>query len=191
MATTIINLPLGKTLFQRLLNSKKSKNAEIIYFDKTTTENWESNNKIFDIDETIFYKPFEIEINYDITGKSQKQTFAFFCCRKVSANGKPSIHVFSINEKLTLDMSSVGGTKRINTGLILSDTGKINIKYNEGNIQVYFDDKLKNTYDLSDYKLTSGLPSKCGVGQSFTENNNSLANGINGTVNVKIKELKE
>ena len=70
MEGTIINSPLGKSLFQRLLISRKSNITEVIYFDKTTTENGESNNKIFDINPTIFYKPFEIEINYDITNQS-------------------------------------------------------------------------------------------------------------------------
>ena len=77
MATTISPI-FNKTLFQRLLNSRKL-NTEIIYFDKTTTENGESLNKIFDVDDTIFYKPFEIEVNYDITNKPQpKNTIAFF-----------------------------------------------------------------------------------------------------------------
>ena len=44
---------------------------------------------------------------------------------------------------------------------------------------------------LSTHKITEGLSKKCSVGQSYTEIGNLIANGINGTVNVKIKELKE
>ena len=41
MATTIISI-FNKTLFQRLLDSRKSNNTEVIYFNKTTTEKGES-----------------------------------------------------------------------------------------------------------------------------------------------------
>ena len=186
MATTISTI-FNKTLFQRLLDSKKS-NTEKIYFNKTTTQKGESHSKIFDIDPTIFYKPFELEINYDITGQTQtKNTIGFFCCRYVG--GETSLHVFAINKELSIDMSSIGSSDRINTNLSLKAKGKINIKYNEGKIQVYYDDKLFNNYDLSSNKITNGLPNKCAVGQSYSERTNSMANGINGTVNVKIKKL--
>ena len=190
MATTISPI-FNKTLFQRLLNSRKL-NTEIIYFDKTTTENGESLNKIFDVDDTIFYKPFEIEVNYDITNKPQpKNTIAFFCCRKENKDGVPTIHIFSVNKVITIDMANNGSVNRINTGLTLKDKGKINIQYNEGIIKIYYNDILNNTYDLSAYKITSNLSNKCSVGQSYTTNLGSMANGVNGTVNVKIKKLKE
>ena len=48
MATTITSI-FNKTLFQRLLDNRKSNNTEVIYFDKTTSINGESNNKIFDV----------------------------------------------------------------------------------------------------------------------------------------------
>ena len=57
MARAIIDTLLGKSLFERLLINK-SGNREVIYFDKTTTGNGENTNKIFDIDDTIFYQPF-------------------------------------------------------------------------------------------------------------------------------------
>ena len=191
MEGTIIKSPLGKTLFQRLLNSRKS-NTEIIYFDKTTTGNGESNNKIFDIDDTIFYKPFEIEINYDISNHTQsKNTIGFFCCRKENKDNVPTVHVFAINKVINIDMSNNGSKNRINTGVTIKDKGKINIKYNEGIIKLYYNDVFKNTYDLSANKITEGLSKKCSVGMSYTQVGGILANGIFGTVNVKIKELKE
>ena len=190
MARTIINTPIGKSLFERLLINK-SGNREIIYFDKTTTENGNTQNKIFDIDPTIFYKPFEIEINYDITNQAQpKNTIAFFCCRNNSESGYPSIHIFAINKELNIDMSNKGAGDRKNTRLTLNDKGKINIKYNNGIINFYYNDVPKNTYDISTNKLTTGLSNKCSVGQSYTTNLRTMANGVNGTVNVKIKELQ-
>ena len=190
MATTIDSI-FNKTLFQRLLNSRKS-NTEVIYFDKTTKENGESNSKVFDIDATIFYKPFEIEINYDITNQTQaKNTIAFFCCRKNQNNNNPSVHIFAINKILNIDMSNIGSSNRITTNVRINDKGKINIKYNEGIIKLYFDDVINNAYDLSTHKLTSNLSNKCSVGQSYSTVTGNLANGINGTVNVIIKELKE
>ena len=162
-------------------------NNSYIYFDKTTTGNGETIGKTFDIDPTIFYKPFEIEINYDITGKTQKPTFAFFCCRYVG--GENSVHVFAINKVLNFDMSSIGSSDRISTGITLKDKGKINIQYNGGIIKFYYNDVLKDTYNKSNHKLTSGLPNKCAVGQSYSVRTAEMANSINGTVNVKIKKL--
>lgn len=190
METTISPI-FNKTLFERLLNSKKSNNTEVIYFDKTTTGNKETIDKVFVIDDTIFYKPFEIEINYDITNKPQKDLFAFFCCRKANNNNYPSIHIFSKLRKLNIDISKNGAMNRLENVSDVKDKGKINIKCNYGLIQLYYDDKLINNYNLSAYKITSGLPKKCSVGQSYEEVNGNIYNGINGTVNVKIKELKE
>ena len=191
MATTI-NTIFNKTLFQRLLDSRKSNNTEVIYFNKTTTVNGESNNKIFDVDDTIFYKPFEIEINYDITNQTQsKNTIGFFCCRKENKDGVPTIHVFSVNKKLCIDMCNDGSTQRKSDIFSLNDKGKINIQYNEGIIKIYYDDVFKINYDLSAYKINEGLSKKCSVGQSYSELGGLMANGIKGTVNVKIKELKE
>ena len=124
MATTI-NCIFNKTLFQRLLNSKKSGNTEVIYFDKTTTENGESVNKIFEIDPSIFYKPFEIEINYDVTNKQQKNYFALFCCRKNQNGGTPAIHIFSKYRKLNIDMSMKAVNNRLEDVLDIKDKGKI------------------------------------------------------------------
>lgn len=188
MATTISPI-FNKTLFQRLLDSRKLNNTEIIYFDKTTTGNGESTNKIFAIDPTIFYKPFKLEINYDVTNKEQKNYFALFCCRKTQNGGTPAIHIFSKNRKLNIDISMKAVTQRLEDVVDVKDKGKINIKYNGGLIQLYYDDKLINNYDLSAYKLTSGLSNKCSVGMSFEANNNGMSNGTNGTVNVKIKKL--
>ena len=187
MATTIVSI-FNKTLFQRLLDSRKL-NTEKIYFDKTTTRSDETIGKTFDIDPTIFYKPFEIEINYDITGKPQKPTFAFFCCRYVG--GEPSVHIFAINKVLNFDMSSIGSSDRINTNLTLKDKGKINIQYNRGNIMLFYNNELRNNFYLTKNKLTTGLPNKCAVGQSYSVRGAEMNNSINGTVNVKIKELKE
>ena len=190
MATTIKSI-FNKSLFQRLLDSRKS-NSELIYFDKTTTGNGESNSKIFDIDPTIFYKPFEIEVNYDITNQTQsKNTIAFFCCRKEQSGNQPSIHIFCTNKLLNFDLSSKGSSDRINTNFVIKDKGVIKVQYNEGIIKFYYNDKLKNTFDKSTNKLMGGLSNKCAIGQSYATNTGSLANGINGTVNVKIKELKE
>ena len=188
METTIIKSPLGKTLFQRLLDSRKL-NTEKIYFDKTTTRSDVIIGKTFDIDPTIFYKPFEIEINYDITGKTQKQTFAFFCCRYVG--DEPSVHIFAMNKVLNFDMSSIGSSDRINTGITLKDKGKINIQYNGGNIMLFYNNELKNNFYLTTHKITNGLPNKCAVGQSYSVRSDEMSNDIDGTVNVKIKELKE
>ena len=191
MARAIIYTLLGKSLFERLIINK-SANREVIYFNKTTTVNGESNNKIFDVDDTIFYKPFEIEINYDITNQTQsKNTIGFFCCRKENKDGVPTIHVFSVNKKLCIDMCNDGSTQRKSDIFSLNDKGKIIIQYNEGIIKLYYNEVFRNTYDLSNYKITGGLPAKCSVGMSYTSANGVMANGINGTVNVKIKELKE
>ena len=165
-------------------------NNSYIYFNKTTTGDGVSNNKVFDIDDKIFYKPFEIEINYDVTNKEQKNYFALFCCRKTQSGGTPAIHIFSKNRKLNIDMSMNSMNKRLVDVLDVKDKGKINIKYNDGLIQLYYDDKLINNYDLTAYKLTSGLPKKCSVGMSLETNNYNMSNGTNGTVNVKIKKLK-
>lgn len=188
MARAIIDTLFGKSLFERLLINK-SGNREKIYFDKTTTRSDETIGKTFDIDPTIFYKPFEIEIIYDITGKTQKQTFAFFCCRYVG--GEPSVHVFAMNKVLNFDISSIGSSDRINTGITLKDKGKINIQYNGGNIMLFYNNELRNNFYLIKNKLINGLPNKCAVGQSYSVRGGEMANSINGTVNVKIKELKE
>ena len=186
-----INSIFNKTLFQRLLNSRKSNNTEVIYFDKTTTEKGESPSKIFDIDDTIFYKPFEIEINYDITNQTQpKNTIAFFCCRKDQTAIQPSVHIFCTNKLLNFDLSSIGSSDRINTNFAIKDKGVIKVQYIEGIIKFYYNDKLINTFDKSTNKLTGNLPNKCSIGQSYATNTGSMANGVNGTVNVKIKELK-
>ena len=168
MARAIIYTLLGKSLFERLIINK-SANREVIYFDKTTTKKKKKKNKKKDIKPTIFYKPFEIEINYDITNQTQlKNTFAFFCCRKENKDGVPTIHVFSVNKKLCIDMCNDGSTQRKSDIFSLNDKGKINIQYNEGIIKIYYDDVFKINYDLSAYKINEGLSKKCCVWQSYS-----------------------
>lgn len=190
MATAIINIPIGKSLFERLLNSKKNNNW---LFNKTINDNTgESTNRIFDINPSIFYSPFEIIIDYDITGLIQaKSTIAFFCCRNTQESNNPSIHVFSANKQIAIDMSCNGSSDRITTGKYIDNYPKATLRflYNNGIISFYINDKLINTYDNSSHKITSGLSNKCSVGMSYTTLTNTMSNPIKGYVNVKIKKL--
>ena len=92
---------------------------------------------------------------------------------------------------LNFDISTIGSNDRIDTGITLKDKGKINIQYNGGNIMLFYNNELRNNFYLTAHKLTTGLPNKCSVGQSYSVRGAEMANSINGTVNVKIKELKE
>lgn len=189
MATTISTI-FNKTLFQRLLDSKKSNQW---LFNKTINDNsGESINRVFDINPNIFYSPFELIIDYDITGLTQpKATVAFFCCR--DNQNSSSVHVFSNNKQIAFDIASNGNNSRINTGKYIDRSPKATLRflYNNGVISFYFNDTLFNTYDNSAHKLTTGLSNKCSVGMSYTSSTGSMTNAINGYVNVKIKELKE
>ena len=190
MEGSIRHFKRGKTLFYKLL----IKNREKIYiFNETSGIYGESQKKIFDINQAIFYKPFEIEIDYDINiyQSNPVALIGLFCCRNKQESNNPSIHIFASSQKLNIDMSAIGSSDRITGAIPINSKGVIKIQYNEGIIKVYLDDVLEATFDKSAHKITGGLPNKCAIGQSYTSSTGDMANGLRGSIKVKIQTLKE
>ena len=189
MEGSIKHFKRGKTLFYKLLI--KNRNKKYI-FNESSSIYGESQKKIFDINPTIFYKPFEIEIDYDINVYQSNPVapIGLFCCRNTNESNTPSIHIMASNQKLNIDMSAIGSSDRITGAIPLNSKGVIKIQYNEGIIKVYLDDVLKATFDKSAHKLTSGLSNKCALGQSYTTSTDTMANGLRGNIKVKIVTLK-
>ena len=189
MEGSIKHFKRGKTLFYKLLI--KNRNRKYI-FNESSSIYGESQKKIFDINPVIFYKPFEIEIDYDINiyQSNPVDLIGLFCCRNSIDSNTPSIHIFASSQKLTIDMSDIGLSDRIKGAIPINAKGIIKIQYNEGIIKIYLDDVLKATFDKSAHKLKSGLPNKCAIGQSYTVNTDTMTNGLRGNIKVKIQPLE-